>query len=397
MSNFKNVEDCDCEGKRVLLRCDHNVPLDKWGNVVNDKRIRATLPTIEYLLKKRARIIIATHVGRPKGRVIDALRTDGVAARLELLLHMPVKKVDMCVGPRVKRSVAELRDGEVLVLENVRFFNEELDNDEEFAKELGSNADIFINDAFAVCHRSQASVTGVTNHLPSYAGYLVKKEMEMMGKALENPEKPFIVVIGGSKKDKIHVIENVLEKADYVMIGGKLANTFLKVKGVNIASSKYDEDSIPLAKELLKNASEKLILPIDVVVADKFETGAATKIVPVDEIPFGWVIVDIGPKTLELYKQKMDLAKTIIWGGPIGVFEIDKFAKGTMGLAKYLSEHPGTTIIGGGDSAAAVEKFKLSDKMTIVSTGGGASLTVLQGKELKGVKALEKNAAKYGN
>ena len=392
----RNLEECDCAGKRVLLRCDHNVPLDKWGNVVNDKRIRATLPTIEHLLKQRARIILATHIGRPQGRVIDVLRTDGVAARLELLLHMPVKKVDMCVGPRVKRAVNELRDGEILVLENVRFFNEELDNDEEFSNELASNADVFINDAFAVCHRDQASVTGVTKYLPSYAGYLVKKEMDVMGEAVKSPEKPFVAIIGGSKKDKIHVIESVLPKTDFVVIGGKLANTFLKAKGLNVGSSKYDDSSIDIAKELMKKAEDKLLLPVDVVVADKFEAGAATKVVPIEEIPLGWAIVDIGPKSLEMYKEKMKDAKTIVWGGPIGVFEIDKFAVGTMQLAKHLSEHPGTTIIGGGDSAAAVEKFGFAEKMSIVSTGGGASLTLLQGKELKGIKALEANKTKFG-
>ena len=384
----KTVRDVEVEGKRVLVRVDFNVPLAE-GKVTDDTRIRAALPTINYLLEHGARVILMSHLGRPKGKVVDELRLDPVAERLAELLGKPVRKLDDCVGPEVEAAVAEMRSGDVALLENTRFYSEDESNDPAFARKLASLADIFVNDAFGAAHRAHASTVGVAEHLPSVAGFLMEKEIAFLGQALTAPKHPFVAVLGGAKvSDKIGVIDNLLTKVDALLIGGGMANTFLKAQGYEIGQSLVEDDSLDVARETLERAGERLALPVDVVVADQFDAEAESKVVPVDQVPEDWRILDIGPETVELFKQKLAGAKTVVWNGPMGVFEFPRFAVGTEAIARILAGSGATTIIGGGDSVAAVEQAGLADKMTHISTGGGASLEFLEGKELPGVAAL---------
>ena len=386
--NKKTVKDINVTGKRVLVRVDFNVPLAE-GKVADDTRLRAALPTIQYLLDQGAKVILMSHLGRPKGKVVEELRMDPVAERLSELLGRPVRKLDDCVGDEVKAAVAEMRPGDVILLENTRFHPEERKNDPQFAKKLAELADVFVNDAFGTAHRAHASTVGVAQYLPAVAGLLMEKELNFLGKALESPERPFVALLGGAKiSDKIGVIENLLTRVDALLIGGGMANTFLKAQGYEVGQSLVEDESLGVAKELLERAGEKLALPVDAVVADRFAADAASKAVPVDEVPPDWRILDIGPRTVELFKEKLAEARTVVWNGPLGVFEFPKFAAGTEAIARFLADLEATTIIGGGDVVAAVRRAGVADRITHVSTGGGAALEFLEGKELPGVAAL---------
>jgi len=390
--NKKTIEDIDVRGKKVLVRVDFNVPLDKEQNITDDTRIRAALPTIKYLLDNNAKVILMSHLGRPKGEFEAKYSLAPVAKRLEELLNTKVTMAKDVIGESAKAAVDALKEGEVVLLENVRFHKEETKNDPEFAKALASFGEIYVNDAFGTAHRAHASTEGVARYLPAVAGYLIKKELEVMGKALNNPERPFVAILGGAKvSDKIGVIENLIDKVDTLIIGGGMAYTFFKARGYEIGDSLLEEDKIDLARSLEEKAKArgvKLLLPIDNVVAKEFKADAEHKVVSSEEIPAGWQGLDIGPKTCELFGEEIKKAKTVVWNGPMGVFEMPTFAKGTEAIARYMSECQGTTIIGGGDSAAAVEQLGYADKITHISTGGGASLEFLEGKELPGVAAL---------
>ena len=388
--DFRTIYDYNFSQKRVLVRVDFNVPLNENGDVTNDKRIRETMPTIKYLRRQGAMIILLTHIGRPKQRVKE-LQTDGVAHKLSQLMGVYVKKLDYCIGDEVKKAVAAMKPGDIIMLENVRFYPEESANNNDFARQLATLADYFVLDAFGVCHRKNASVTQIAQFIPSSAGFLLQKEIETLTALTKNPQKPFVTIIGGAKEDKISVIHNLLPHLDHLLIGGKLANTFLKAAGKKIGASKYDEETLETAKKILVESNSKLVLPLDVIVADKFDATAETHAVSVDEIPEVWMAVDIGPKTRELYSSIIKDAATIVWAGPIGVFEIEKFAEGTKHIAKAIAQNNGIKIIGGGDSAAAVELFEFAHYMSLVSTGGGASLELLQGAELPGITALIEN------
>lgn len=395
MHKFFTLNDLDVRGKRVLVRVDFNVPLDKKTNdVADDKRIRETLPTIKYLVERDAKVILCSHLGRPDGKIVDSLRMDKVAERLQQLLNKKVKKLNDCVGHYVKEEISKMKDGDVVILENLRFHPEEEANDENFSKQLAKLAELYVNDAFGTCHRAHASTYGVTKYLESAAGFLVEKELRIMGKALENPDKPFIGILGGVKiSDKIKVIENLLTKVDKLLIGGAMIFTFYKAQGKNVGNSKVENDYVDLAKNLLQN--NKTMLPVDVVIADSFDANANSKIVDIDNIPNYWMGLDIGPKTIENYKEILKNAKTVVWSGPLGVFEFDKFTNGTKEIAKFLSTLKATTIVGGGDTAAAVEKFGFADKLTHISTGGGASLEFFEGKKLPGIEALEESYRRF--
>lgn len=386
------VSDLDMAGRRVLVRVDFNVPL-KDGAVTDDGRIRAALPTIEYLRRQGARVILVSHLGRPKGKVVDELRMAPVAKRLGELLHNNVKTVAACVGSEVEAAAASLEDGDVLLLENVRFYPGEEKNDPEFARQLASIADAFVNDAFGAAHRAHASTVGVAQLLPAAAGFLIQRELEFLGRLLENPERPFLALLGGAKvSDKIGVIRNLLPKVSAVAIGGGMAYTFLKASGHQVGRSLVDEERIGLAAELMREAEQngvKLLLPVDVVIADRFAEDAARQVVSVDEIPSAWQGLDIGPKTRKLFVREISQARTVVWNGPMGVFEWAPFAQGTMDVARALAASVATTIVGGGDSAAAVTQQGLADKISHVSTGGGAALEFLEGKELPGIAALQ--------
>jgi len=387
--NKMTVRDISCTGKRVLVRCDFNVPLDKAGNITDDTRIRAALPTLKYLLEQGAALILCSHLGRPKGKVVDSLRLDPVAKRLSELLGVQVVKLDDCVGAEVERVVAGLKPGDIVLLENLRFHPGEEKNDPEFARALASLADVYVNDAFGTAHRAHASTAGVAAFLPAVAGLLLEKEINYLGQAVENPQRPFVAILGGAKvSDKIGVIQNLLKKTDALLIGGGMANTFLKAQGYEMGDSLVEESSLDLAKELMQTAGERLVLPVDVVVADAFSAEAQRKVVPVDGVEPGWRVLDIGPKTVECFAERVQSAKTVVWNGPMGVFELAPFAEGTFALAKALAESEAITIIGGGDSAAAVEQSGLAERMTHISTGGGASLEFLEGRELPGIAAL---------
>ncbi|MBI2658239.1 phosphoglycerate kinase [Candidatus Woesearchaeota archaeon] len=391
MHKFFTLKDLDVSGKRVLVRVDFNVPLDKKTNdVADDKRIRESLPTINYLIENHAKIILCSHLGRPDGKVVESLKMDKVAERLGRLLNKKIKKLDDCVGEEVKKEIMRMKETDVILLENLRFHPEEEANDENFSKQLADLADLYVNDAFGTCHRAHASTYGAAKYLKSAAGFLVEKEIRIMGKAMESPERPFVGILGGVKiSDKIKVIENLLSKVDFLLLGGAMIFTFYKAQGKNIGASKFDEHGIDLAKKLLQN--KKIILPVDIVIADKFEANAESKITDVDGMPDDWLGLDIGPRTIENYKKILKNAKTVVWNGPMGVFEFDKFANGTRETAKFLSALNATVIIGGGDSAAAVEKFGYAGKLTHVSTGGGASLEFFEGKKLPGIAALEES------
>lgn len=389
----KTVKDVDVRSKRVLVRVDYNVPLDANGNVSDDKRITASLPTINYLLEQGARIILCSHLGRPKGEVKKEFSLAPVAKRLkELLPNVNIYFASDCIGEEAQQKAAALKDGEILLLENLRFHKEEEKNDPEFAKKLASLAEIYVSDAFGTVHRAHASTAGVAAYLPAVAGFLIGKELSIMGGALENPERPFVAILGGAKvADKIGVITNLLNKCDTLLIGGGMAYTFFKAMGYEIGDSLLDAESIDLAKQLMETAKEKgvkLLLPVDTVVAKAFAADAEHMTVAANAIPAGWQGLDIGEKTRELFAAKIKNAKTVIWNGPMGVFEFPEFAKGTEAVAKACAECGGTTIIGGGDSASAVKKLGYADKMTHISTGGGASLEFLEGKVLPGVAAL---------
>lgn len=390
--NKKSVKDIDVKGKVVFCRVDFNVPM-KDGQVTDDTRIRAALPTIAYLAEQGAKVVLASHLGRPKGEVVEELRLNAVAEKLQELSGKNVVKTDEAYGDTVKAEIAKLEEGGVLLLENVRFYPGEEKNDPELAKAFADLADIYVNDAFGAAHRAHASTEGIAKHIPAVAGFLMEKELEVLGKALSNPERPFTAIIGGAKvRDKIGVIQNLLDKVDNLIIGGGLAYTFIKALGHDVGKSLLEEDKIDLAKSFLDQAKEKGVnfyVPVDIVVADDFSNDANTKIVPIDSIPSDWEGLDAGPKSREIYADVIKNSKLVIWNGPMGVFELDAFAGGTKAVGEALAESKDTySIIGGGDSAAAVEKFGLADKMSHISTGGGASLEFMEGKELPGVVAL---------
>jgi phosphoglycerate kinase len=386
--NKKTIRDIDVKGKRVLVRVDFNVPL-KDGSVTDDTRIVAALPTINYLLEKGAALILCSHLGRAKGKVVPELRMDPVAARLSELLGRPVKKLDDCVGSAVEAAAQAMKPGDVILLENTRFHAEERANDAGFAKQIAGLADIFVNDAFGAAHRAHATTVGVADYLPAVAGFLMEKELEFLGKATSDPERPFVAILGGAKiSDKIGVIESLLARCDRLLIGGGMANTFFKAMGFEVGDSLVEEDVVATAKSLLEKAGSQLVLPVDAVVADAFDNDADSKVVAPNEVAPGWRILDIGPKTVQTFESALGGAKTVVWNGPMGVFEMPAFAKGTFAVAEALAKLDATTIIGGGDSAAAVKQAGLADKMSHVSTGGGASLEFLEGKTLPGVAAL---------
>ncbi|WP_299092358.1 phosphoglycerate kinase [uncultured Metabacillus sp.] len=390
--NKKSVKDIDVKGKVVFCRVDFNVPM-KDGQVTDDTRIRAALPTIQYLTEQGAKVVLASHLGRPKGQVVEELRLNAVAERLQELFGKNVVKTDEAYGETVKAEIAKLEEGGVLLLENVRFYPGEEKNDPELAKAFAELADVYVNDAFGAAHRAHASTEGIAKHIPAVAGFLMEKELEVLGKALSNPDRPFTAIIGGAKvKDKIGVIQNLLDKVDNLLIGGGLAYTFIKALGHDVGKSLLEEDKVDLAKSFLDQAKEKGVnfyMPVDVVVADDFSNDANTQIVAIDSIPSDWEGLDAGPKTREIYADVINKSKLVIWNGPMGVFELDAFAGGTKAVAEALAEANDTySVIGGGDSAAAVEKFDLADKMSHISTGGGASLEFMEGKELPGVVAL---------
>ena len=389
--NKKTIRDVDVRGKRVFVRVDFNVPLDD-GQITDDRRIREALPTIVELRRQGARVILASHLGRPDGKVMTGLRLDPVAVRLSELLGAPVRKLPDCVGPEVARAVAEMRDGDVVLLENLRFHPEEEANDEQFARALASLADVYVNDAFGTAHRAHASTVGITRFLPAVAGLLMEKELVYLSRILEDPRRPFVAILGGKKvSDKIGVIRNLLTRADMLLIGGAMSYTFLRAKGLRVGASLCEEDKLELARSLMDDAAGRRIafrLPDDVMVADRFAEDAARRVVAAAAIPQGWMGMDIGPQTAAAYADVIARAGTVMWNGPMGVFEFPAFAAGTRAVAEAMAGSKAVTIVGGGDSAAAVQQMGLADRMTHISTGGGASLEFLEGKELPGVAAL---------
>ena len=388
----KSIKDIDVKGKRVLMRADFNVPLDENGSITDDIRIKSSLPTIEYILNQGAKLILASHLGRPKGEVKDSMRLTPVGNRLQELLKRSVKKLNDCIGQEAESAINNMKEGEVVLLENLRFHKEETKNDPEFAKKLASLADVFVNDAFGTCHRAHASTEGITHHLESVAGFLVQKEIEYFERINTSPERPFILILGGAKvSDKIPVIENMLSKVDTILIGGAMAYTFLKQTGVDIGSSRYEQDVADTSKSILEKAKKQKVeiaLPLDHIICDSVDEPKDIKTTTDANIPNGFSGVDIGPKTVEIFKDKLKDAKTIVWNGPMGIFEKDKFAEGTRLIAEAVAQSDAASVIGGGDSAAAVKKFKVEDKMSHISTGGGASLEYLEGKTLPGIAAL---------
>jgi phosphoglycerate kinase len=391
-----NLSASDLSGKRVFVRADFNVPID-GGKITDDTRIRAALPTIQDLTSKGAKVILSSHFGRPKGKVNEDMRLTPVGVRLGELLGKPVVKVDDCVGEQVASAVGNMKDGDVLLLENVRFYPGEEGNDPEFAKQLASVADLYVNDAFGTAHRAHASTEGVTKYLsPSVAGYLIEKELKFLQGAIESPQKPLAAIIGGSKvSSKIGVIETLLDKCDKLLLGGGMIFTFYKARGLNVGKSLVEEDKLELAKSLEAKAKEKgvaMLLPTDVILADNFANDANTQVASVESIPDGWMGLDIGPDSIKVFQEALADCKSVLWNGPMGVFEMSNFAKGTEAIAQTLAgltATGSTTIIGGGDSVAAVEQLGLGEKMSHISTGGGASLELLEGKELPGIAALD--------
>ncbi|MBR6219647.1 MAG: phosphoglycerate kinase [Clostridia bacterium] len=394
--NKMTIEDVQVKGKKVLVRCDFNVPLDADKNITDETRINAALPTIRYLLDNGAAVILCSHLGRPKGEFNMKYSLAPVAKRLSEKLGFEVKLAKDVIGPDAKKLAAEVEPGKAVLLENVRFHAEEEKNDPAFAKELASMAELYVSDAFGTVHRAHASTAGVADYLPAVAGYLIGKELNFLGNAVENPVRPFVAILGGAKvKDKIGVITNLLEKVDTLIIGGGMAYTFSKAMGGEIGDSLLDEERIELAKDMMKAAEAKgvkFLLPVDTVIANDFDNPTEIKVVPAGEIPAGWQGLDIGPKTIELFSDAVKSAKTVVWNGPMGVFEKPEFAKGTLAIATAMAESDATTIIGGGDSAAAVTQMGLAPKMSHISTGGGASLEFLEGKVLPGVACLKDKA-----
>ena len=392
MKNKVTVSDLNVKGKRVIARVDFNVPLDKDGNITDDKRIRAALPTIRYIIENGGKLILVSHLGRPKNGPEAKFSMKPAAERLSKLLGEKVVLAKDVIGEDAKAKAANLKEGEILMLENVRFHKEEEKNDAAFAKELASLADLYVNDAFGTAHRAHASTAGIANYLPSACGFLIKKELDVMGKALDNPERPFVAILGGAKvSDKISVIENLLDKVDTLIIGGGMAYTFLKAQGNNVGTSICETDKLALANEILAKAKEKkvhLLLPVDNVVGREFKPDTEYKTVPSNAIPDGWMGLDIGPETIRNFSEAIKGAKTVVWNGPMGVFEMENFAVGTKKVAEALANSGAVSIVGGGDSAAAVEQLGFADKITHISTGGGASLEFLEGKELPGIAAI---------
>lgn len=392
--NKKTVKDIDVNGKKVLVRCDFNVPIDsETGEITDNRRIRAALPTIQYLLDHNAKVILCSHLGRPKGEFNLKYSLKPVAGELSKLLNKDVKLAKDVIGENAKELTANMKEGDIVLLENVRFHKEEEQNDPEYSKALASMAEIYVNDAFGTAHRAHSSTTGVADYLPAVSGFLIEKELEFLGGALENPTHPFVAILGGAKvSDKIGVIENLLDKVDTLIIGGGMAYTFYKAQGHHIGTSICEEDKLDLAKSILEKAQEKgvkLLLPVDNHVSSEYSNNGEEKMVNSTEIPDGFMGLDIGPKTIEKFEEAVKDAKTVVWNGPLGVCEFDKFATGTKAVATMLSKIEATTIIGGGDSAAAIEKLGLADKMTHISTGGGASLEFLEGKTLPGIACLQ--------
>jgi len=394
--NKKTIRDIDVAGKRVLVRVDFNVPLDAEQHITDDTRIAAALPTIQYLLDHRAAVILMSHLGRPKGKAVDTMRLTPVAQHLSALLDKPVQMASDCIGPAVEALAKNLQPGHVLLLENLRFHNEEEQNDAEFARQLASLGELYVNDAFGTAHRAHASTEGVTHYMPGVAGFLMEKEINYLGGALENPRRPFAAIIGGAKvSDKIAVLERLISMVDILLIGGGMANTFLKAEGYEIGDSLFEEGKVDVAKELITKARQrglKFLLPTDVTIADRFAADATHKVVASTEVSPGWRIMDIGPESIAAFRQALEGAQTIVWNGTLGVAEMPPFAKGSDAIIEILAERTGagaTTIIGGGDSAAAVDQAGAADKMSHVSTGGGASLEFLEGRVLPGVAALQ--------
>lgn len=391
MLSKKTMKDINIKGKRVFVRVDFNVPMED-SHITDDTRIRAALPTIQYLVEQGAKVILASHLGRPKGEINEEMRLTAVGTRLAQLIERPVTKLDESIGETVEAAIAKMQEGDIVLLENVRFHKGEEKNDPELAQSFAKLADVYVNDAFGAAHRAHATTEGIAKYIPAVSGFLMEKELDVLGKALSNPERPFTAIIGGAKvKDKIGVIENLLEKVDHLIIGGGLSFTFIKALGHDIGNSLLEEDKIELAKSFIDKAKEKgvqLHMPIDAVVADAFSKDAATQVVDIDAIPAGWMGLDIGPKTAASYADVIANSKLIIWNGPMGVFEMEKFANGTKTVANAMAATEGYTVIGGGDSAAAVEKFEVASQMNHISTGGGASLELMEGKELPGIVAL---------
>ena len=390
--NKKTVKDIDLKGKKVFVRCDFNVPMDEERNITDNTRIVAALPTIKYLLEQNCKIILASHLGRPKGEVKPEYSLAPVAKELSKLLNKEIIMAKDVIGPDAMEKAKNLKEGEILLLENVRFHREETDNDPEFSKKLASMAEVFVNDAFGTAHRAHSSTTGIASYLPAVSGFLIEKELKFLGDALNNPERPFVAILGGAKvSDKIGVIDSLLEKVDTLIIGGGMAYTFFKAQGYEVGNSLCELDKLDLARELMEKAKTKgvkLMLPVDTKVGKEFKVDTESKTVKYTEIPADWEGFDIGDETIKLFSDEIRKAKTVVWNGPLGLFEFPQFAIGTNAIAKVLSEIDATTIIGGGDSAAAVEKAGLGDKMTHISTGGGASLEFLGGKKLPGIEAL---------
>ena len=391
--NKKTVKDIDLKGKKVFVRCDFNVPMDEKQNITDNTRIVAALPTIKYLLEQDCKIILASHLGRPKGEVKPEFSLAPVAKELSKLLNKEVIMAKDVIGEDATNKAENLKEGEIMLLENVRFHREETDNNPEFAKKLASMAEIFVNDAFGTAHRAHASTTGIADYIPGVAGFLIEKELKFLGNAINNPERPFVAILGGAKvSDKIGVIDSLLDKVDTLMIGGGMAYTFFKAQGYSVGNSLCEEEKTGLALEAMEKAKQKgvkLLLPVDTKVGKEFKPDTESKTVAWTEIPDEWEGFDIGEKTIEMFKKELQNAKTVIWNGPLGLFEFEQFAIGTNEIAKTLAELDATTIIGGGDSAAAVTKAGLADKMTHISTGGGASLEFLEGKKLPGIECLQ--------
>ena len=389
MFNKKTIRDIDVQGKKILVRVDFNVPI-KDGKVGDDTRIRAAMPTLDYLLENGSALILCSHLGRPKGQPLPEYSLKPVADYLATLLNKPVSFAEDCIGPVAESAASALKPGDVLVLENTRYYVGETKNDPAISKGLAALADVYVNDAFGSAHRAHSSTEGVTQYLPAVAGFLLEKEIKYLGQAVAAPEKPFVAILGGAKiSDKIGVIKNLLTKADSILIGGGMANTFFKAQGYPVADSLVEDEALETAREILSNAGAKFRLPVDVVIADAFAADAAYKTMPTGPIPDGWRILDIGPETMVHYGMVIRDAKTVVWNGPMGVFEFPEFAKGTLGIAQAAAESDAVTIVGGGESVAAVKQSGLADKITHISTGGGASLEMLEGKTLPGVAALQ--------
>lgn len=385
-----NVKDIDVADKKVLVRVDFNVPLENGNAVADDSRIRAALPTIQHLIYKGARILMCSHLGRPKGTVVDALRLDPVAKRVSELLDREVHKLDDCIGPKVTDAARNLEPCGIILLENTRFHEGEADNDAEFASRLGEPADIFVNDAFAAAHRAHASTEGVAHYLPAVAGLLMEREIRILDRVLKDPEHPFVALLGGAKiSDKIQVVEKLLERLDALLVGGGMANTILKAKGIDVGRSFVEENSIQAARDLLDKAGDRFVLPVDAVIAEDMENQSNHRIVSIHEIPEEWKIVDIGPQTVDLFRDKLSSVRLAVWNGPLGVAEKKPFDKGTVALAEFLAETDATSIIGGGDTGAVIKPLGIDDRITHISTGGGAFLKYMEGRELPGIAVLK--------